>query len=58
MRVEFKEGDNSVSFEIKIPKEVNRSNRAVYSKYYWEIALKVDIAGISDLHTWTNIRIV
>lgn len=56
-RVQFKEGD-SVPFEIQIPEEVKRSYRAVYSKYYWEIALKVDIAGGSDLHTWTNIQIV
>jgi hypothetical protein len=33
-KVEFKEGDDSVSFEIQIPKEVNRRYRAVYSKYY------------------------
>jgi hypothetical protein len=32
-RVEFKEGDG-VPFEIQIPKEVKRSYRAVYSKYY------------------------
>jgi Arrestin (or S-antigen), N-terminal domain len=57
-KVEFKEGDNSVLFEIQIPKEVNRSYRAVYSKYYWEIALKLDISGSRDLETWTNIQIV
>ena len=55
--VEFKEGD-SVPFEIQIPKEVNRSYKAVHSKYYWEIALELDIAGSADLHTWTNIQIV
>jgi hypothetical protein len=57
-KVDFKVGDSSVPFEIQIPKEVNRSYRAVYSKYYWEIALKLDVKGSSDLHTWTNIQIV
>jgi hypothetical protein len=47
-----------VPFEFSIPKEVNRSYSAVYSKYYWEIALKLDISGSRDLETWTNIQIV
>jgi hypothetical protein len=57
-KVEFKEADNSVPFEIQIPKEVNRSYIAVDSKYYWEIALKLDISGSHDLKTWKNIQIV
>jgi hypothetical protein len=37
-KVEFNEEEsNSDPFEIHIPKEVKRSYKAVYSKYYWEI---------------------
>ena len=50
-KVEFNEEDsNSAPFEIQIPKEVKRSYKAVYSKYYWEIDAKLDIAGSRDLH--------
>jgi hypothetical protein len=35
-KVEFKE-EKSIPFEIQISKEINRSYREVYSKYYWEI---------------------
>ncbi len=45
-KVEFNEEDsNSAPFEIHIPKEVKRSYKVVYSKYYWEIDAKLDIAG-------------
>jgi hypothetical protein len=59
-KVEFNEGEdsNSAPFEIHIPKEVKRSYKAVYSKYYWEIDAKLDIAGSRDLHVSTNIQIV
>jgi hypothetical protein len=49
---------NSAPFEIHIPKEVKRSYKAVYSKYYWEINAKLDIAGSRDLHVSTNIQII
>jgi hypothetical protein len=59
-KVEFNgvEDSNSAPFEIQIPKEVKRSYKAVYSKYYWEIDAKLDIAGSRDLHVSTNIQIV
>jgi len=57
-KVDFNEDSNIAPFEIQIPKEVKRSYKAVYSKYYWEIDAKLDIAGSRDLHASTNIQVV
>jgi hypothetical protein len=58
-KVEFNEEDsNSAPFKIHIPREVKRSYKAVYSKYYWEIDASLDIAVSRDLHVSTNIQIV
>jgi hypothetical protein len=47
-----------VPLEFQIPKQVKRSYKGKYSKFYWLIDAKIDMKGMKDPHAHEEITII
>ena len=55
--IEWNKGD-SMPFELSLPTEIKKSYTGKFSKYFWILEAKLDIAWSKDLHVETDIEII
>jgi hypothetical protein len=50
--------NDTITFEVEVPRNTKRSYLGKFSEYYWILETKIDISGGSDIHANRIIQVI